>query len=62
MTAHRPIVVTYKDGREYGVKDAATAKRVHPDATVTRYQDGSPLEDVAKAKPKDDASAKDAKA
>lgn len=59
---NRPVVVTYKDGREYGVKDAATAKRVHPDATVTRYQDGSPLEDAPKAKPKADAPAKEAKA
>ena len=35
----RPVVVTYKDGREYGVKDAATAAKKHPDATITRYQD-----------------------
>ena len=36
----RPLVVTYPDGREYGVKDAATAAKKHPDAKITRYQDG----------------------
>lgn len=38
------IVVTYPDGREYGVADLATAKRAHPDAKVTRYQSGEPYE------------------
>lgn len=42
MATNRPVVVTYKDGREYGVKDAATAAKKHPDAKVTRYQDGEP--------------------
>ena len=49
MADKRPIVVTYRDGREYGVKDAATAAKVHPDAKITRYQDGEPYK--AESKP-----------
>ena len=44
MTTHRPVVVTYPDGREYGVETPAIAARKHPEATVTRYQDGEPYE------------------
>lgn len=51
MTSNRPVVVTYKDGREYGVKDAATAAKKHPDAKITRYQDGEPYEAPKAAKP-----------
>lgn len=38
----RPLVIQYPDGAEYGVKDTETAARVHPNATIVRYQDGAP--------------------
>lgn len=42
--SERPLVIQYQDdGREYGVADADAAKRLHPDATIVRYQDGSPF-------------------
>lgn len=46
----RPVVVTYPDGREYGVKDAATAAKKHPNAKITRYQDHDEPYEAPKAK------------
>lgn len=40
----KPIIVEYKDGRQYGVETEAIARRVHPDAKVISHQDGSPIE------------------
>lgn len=39
----RPVVVQLPSGAEYGVADAATAKRLYPQGKVVRYQDGEPI-------------------
>lgn len=65
----RPVVVQfakasgpYPKGAEVGVQSAAVAKRVYPDATIVRYQDGDPYEAPKPAKspakdPKPDSDA-----
>lgn len=44
----KPVVAQLKDGRELGFETEAIAKRLHPDAKIIRYQDGSPLEEPVK--------------
>lgn len=41
------VVVRFKSGAEYGLRDAETAKRVYPNAQIVRYTDGRPYPDAA---------------
>ena len=38
------IVARLASGAEVGFRDAATARRLHPDAEIVRYQDGRPYD------------------
>lgn len=40
-TDKRPVVVRLRSGAEYGLRDAATARRIYPNGEIVRYQDGS---------------------
>lgn len=58
--ADRPVVVRLASGVEYGVRNAADAKRIYPNATIVRYQDGSAFEDdAADAAPNLDSMSRD---
>lgn len=41
----KPILIEYKDGRTYELESVAVARRVHPDAKVVSYADGTPIEE-----------------
>lgn len=41
---NKPVVVRLASGSEYGLKSAAEAKRIYPNGTIVRHQDGSPYE------------------
>ena len=53
--AKKPVVVQLKSGAEYGLPDAATAKKVYPNEKIVRYQDGSDDSEPKKSEPKKDA-------
>lgn len=36
------VIVEYPDGRQYAVRTAAAAKRLHAGATIVGYEDGAP--------------------
>ena len=59
MATDQRVVVRLPSGVEYGLKDATTAKRVYPNATVVRYQDGRTYDgdDAADAPSLDDSRA-----
>ena len=44
MANDKPVIVRLASGAEYGLKDAGTAKRIYPNGTIVRYQDGSAYE------------------
>ena len=40
----RPVVVRLNSGAEYGLKSIAEAKRIYPNGTIVRYQDGQQID------------------
>ena len=57
--AQKPVVAQLPDGRELGFESESIAKRLHPDATIVRYQDGSAIEEPAKPAAKKSTEKKD---
>jgi len=49
------VIIVLPDGQRYAVTDAATARRIYPQATIVGYEDGRPYGD---AKPEGDAAPK----
>lgn len=49
----KPVVVRLASGAEYGLKSADDAKRIYPNGTIIRYQDGTEYVEhkTAEAKP-----------
>ncbi len=41
----KPVLIEYKDGRQYEMETPAIARRVHPDAKVVSYTDGTAIEE-----------------
>jgi len=42
----KPIVARLDNGEEYGFASREAALKLHPDATIVRYQDGTSLEEL----------------
>lgn len=53
----KPVVIEYtkgdRSGETYVVESAALAKKYHPDATITGFEDGSEYEPPAPRKAKE---------
>lgn len=55
----KAVIIQLPNGAEYGLASVADAKRVYPDATILRYEDGTEYTEPKAATPKKAASKKD---